>query len=381
MPWSASNHVDERLKFVACHLDGLYSMTELCTRFGISRECGYRWLRRYRASGPAGLQNRSSAPHSHPSQISGWIREMLIEAKRAHPHWGPRKIVAFLERRRPELRLPAASTVGMLFSREGLVDHRRRSRAPDQARPIHRQPLAPNDVWAADFKGEFRTMDGRYCYPLTVTDGFSRFLLGCDALASTRERKVRGVFQRLFQVYGLPEAMRTDNGLPFASPALAGLSSLSVWWIKLGIRRQRIRPGRPADNGRHERMHRTLKAETTRPPGADLRRQQLHFDAFRHEFNEERPHEALCQASPASHYHRSDRSLPARLPTPEYLGHWERRKVDARGRIRFNTHQYFLSTTLSGEYVGLEEVGDGIWSIHFYQEQLARLSERFRTVS
>lgn len=235
---------------------------------------------------------------------------------------------------------------------------------------------APNQLWCADFKGQFPTRDAVLCYPLTVTDAHSRFLLGCTALLSVREEGAMAAFTQLFRAYGLPDAIRTDNGVPFATNALCGLSALSVWWTKLGIAHERIEPGRPEQNGRHERMHRTLKAETTRPPQQNQDAQQKRFDLWCEEFNTERPHEALHHATPAEHYEPSSRALPEKLPAPEYPGHFLVRKVCNAGTFRLKNRQPFLSSTLKQERIGLEEINDGLWSLYFYDRLIARLSER-----
>jgi transposase InsO family protein len=376
MPWKRTRPVDERLDFIAAHHSGLYSMSELCLRFGISRRIGYKWLHRYEAEGPPGLLARSHAPQHCPHKLSTEIEAVLLEAKCAHPSWGPRKILPYLARRRPDLVLPVASTAGELFRRNGLTECKRRRRG-------HRHPGAsplvagaPNEVWTADFKGQFKTGDGLYCFPLTIADAYSRYLLACAARLSVKQIEAQPVFEALFREYGLPSAIRTDNGAPFATPAFCGLSKLSVWWIKLGIRHQRIEPGRPEQNGAHERMHRTLKAEATRPPERDQAAQQRRFNRFCAEYNQERPHEALGQQVPVSRYDVSSREMPERLPRPEYPGHFEIRRVSRAGTFRFQTRQLFLSDTLLEEDIGLEETDDGIWSIYFFDVLLARLDER-----
>jgi putative transposase len=376
MPWKETDPMKERVQFIAAYLSEVYSMTELCERFGIRRNTGYKWVRRYTEQGVVGLQEKSRAPHRCPQRISAEVEAALLEAKRAHPHWGPRKLLPFLARHRPALTFPAASTAGALFQRAGLSQsctRRRRHRHPG-AIPL--QAEAPNAVWTADFKGQFRTGDGFYCYPLTVADAYSRFLLSCSARLSTKQVEARPIFERLFHEYGLPEAIRTDNGAPFATPAFCGLSKLSVWWIKLGIRHQRIAPGRPEQNGAHERMHRTLKAEATRPPERHQHAQQVRFDCFCREYNEERPHEALDYRTPASVYQPSTRPMPTILPQPAYPGHYLVRRVSNAGTFRFQARQLFISDTLLQEEIALEETGDGIWSIYFYEVLLARLNER-----
>lgn len=376
MPWRETEAVNERMKFVVAHQSGLYSMTELCLRFGISRECGYEWLRRYQAEGVEGLKDRSHAPKHCPHRMSEAILELLLDARQQHPSWGPRKVLPYLKKRHPGLVLPAASTVGELFKREGLTQSKRRRRRSVHPGARVLSPEAPNEVWTADFKGQFKTGDGLYCYPLTVADAYSRYLLGCAARLSVKQREARPVFEQLFREQGLPEAIRTDNGAPFATPAFCGLSKLSVWWIKLGIRHDRIEPGRPEQNGSHERMHRTLKAEATRPPAADQQKQQECFDRFCTVYNQERPHEALGMRTPAELYRCSHRPMPERLSEPEYPGHFEVRRVSNAGTFRFKSRQPFLSDTLLQELIGLEETEDGVWSIYFYNVLLCRLDER-----
>jgi transposase InsO family protein len=370
--------MSERRAFLDAYEHGGYSVTELCERFGISRKTGYKWLARAQSDAPEGLAERSRAPKSHPNQTPDQITRILVSAREKHPHWGPVKLRHWLLARQPELeeRLPAPSTIGAILKRHGLVKpHPRRRRWPHTTGRIVQAPTA-NAVWAADFKGQFRTQDGKECFPLTITDAYSRFLLSCQALESVAGQGVRPVFEQVFQTYGLPEAIRTDNGSPFASRAIAGLSSLNVWWHKLGIEHQRIAPGRPEQNGRHERMHRTLKQETTRPPQATLAAQQLRFDAFRQEYNDERPHAALLGRVPTSVYTASLRPYPACLAKPEYSGHLEVRQVSNSGMFRFHARQIFLSEALAKETIGLEEIDDGVWSVYFYDLLLARLDER-----
>lgn len=376
MPWRESGPVDERTRLIEAHESGLYTMTEVCDSFGVSRKTGYKWLGRYRAGGRAALGDRSRAPLHSPQRMDEAIERLLLEVRSARPRWGPRKILAYLAREQPELagRLPAASTAGDLFKRKGLVKERRRRRARafDPAGVL--ETGAPNEIWTADYKGEFRMKNGRYCYPLTLVDAHSRFLLACDAQASTSVAGARKGCLEAFRAYGLPQAIRTDNGTPFAGHGQSGLSQLSVWWIKLGIRPQRIPKGRPDQNGAHERMHRTLAEETARPPANDLRRQQARFDDFRRDFNDERPHEALEQQTPASHYHSSVRAYPARLRAPEYPGHFERRTVDQSGSFKFRGLRRFIAQPLAGELLGFVETGTDLWSIRFYGHELGRMN-------
>lgn len=374
--------VNDRLQFIAAHQSGMYTMKELAARFRISRQAGHEWVNRYNAEGADGLKPRSHAPHHCPHRMSEDVAELLLEARRAHPTWGARKLIPWLTGKRPELegQLPAASTVADLLQRRGLVEPRRRRRRVEHEAAGPLQASAPNQVWAADYKGQFRTRDGRECYPLTVTDAFSRALLLCDALLSVRFSEARPSWERCFRIHGLPDRMRTDNGSPFAAPTPLGLTRLNVWWTKLGIVHDRIEPRRPDQNGSHERMHRTLKAETTRPPGKDQADQQAIFERFRTEFIEERPHEALGQQTPGSLYRRSEREMPDRLPEPEYEGHWEPRRVRPLGTFKFKGREIFLSSVLAGERIALDEVKDGVWSIFFYHVLLARFNERDGTL-
>ena len=379
MPWQESDTVTERLKFIAAHETGLYSMTELCARFGISRKTGYKLVARYKDEGVAGLKDHSHAPRHCPHRTSAEVEAVLLEGRRAHPHWGPKKLVGILAPRHPGLVFPAPSTVGRLLERHELIVKRKRRvpRSPVE-RPPRRLAEAPNTVWSIDFKGEFRTRDGQLCYPLTVQDVCTRYMLGVTGLDSTAGAGVRIAMEALFRERGLPEAIRSDNGVPFVAPHVRGhgLSRLRVWWIKLGIEHDRIDPGRPDQNGRHERMHRTLKAETARPPEADRKAQQTRFDEWRIEYNEVRPHEALGQVPPAVRYTPSPKAYPERLPEPEYPGHFEVRQVRRGGEILFRKRDVFVSETLAHEAVALEEVEDGVWAVWFYDLQIGRLDER-----
>jgi transposase InsO family protein len=351
-------------------------MTELCERYGISRRTGYKWRERYEANGPAGLQERSCAPQHCPHRIDSEMAAAIVEVRRQHPSWGPRKLVAWLEERRPGWAWPAASTVGDLLKGRGLVQPRRRRRHWQHPGAPTVVTGAPNELWTTDFKGQFPTRDGQYCYPLTIVDHHSRYLLACAALSSVRTADTRAIFERVFRAVGLPAAIQSDNGTPFCSTGLHGLSALNVWWMRLGIRRVRIEPSHPEQNGAHERMHRTLKAETTRPPAATRVGQQHKFEAFRYTYNHERPHEALGQQPPARRWRPSEREYPRVLPAPEYPGHHLVRLVGSAGTIGFRGHQVFLSRALEDEHVGLEESGDGVWSVHFSNVLLGKFSER-----
>jgi len=377
MPWEEMTRMEQRARFVEEFDSALYTVTELCRRYGISRKAGYKWLNRWGQEGEQGLQDRSRAPKSSPGRTGDSVVERLLELRRKHPTWGPRKLLVLLDKKYPEEAWPAVSTAGDILKRHGLVQaRRRRDRVPIQ-RGTLTQAKAPNEVWTCDFKGQFRTGDGRLCYPLTVADSFSRYLLGVDGLNSVSTSQSWPVFERLFQEYGLPQVIRSDNGSPFASArAIAGLCRLSVRWIKLGIVPERIEPGHPEQNGSHERMHRDLKQETARPPAANAVAQQELFDRFRHVRNEQRPHEALGQRTPAELYHPSLRPYPSPMPELRYPGHYEVRYVRPGGEIKFRGRYMFLTEALHGERVGLEEFDDGLWSVYLADVLLARFDER-----
>lgn len=381
MPWQKTDSVNERLRFVAQAQEGLYSIQELSLRYGVSRQTGYATVNRYAKLGVDGLKDGSHAPRHCPHRMPELMQELLLEARRAHPTWGPRKILAWLGPRYPEMELPAASTVGDLYSRELLVKRRPRRRNWGQPGRATVTVADPNDLWTIDFKGEFRTLDGVLCYPITIADAHTRFLLAVDGLPSTAHAGAQIVVDRVFREYGLPAVIRSDNGGPFATKAIAGLSRLSVWWTQLGIKHDRIEPGRPDQNGSHERMHLTLKQEAVVPPAPDAQAQQERFDTFREEFDTERPHESLGMRTPGSLYTRSPRELPERLPEPEYPAHCIIRQVRANGILYFRDRSIFLSELLIGQMVALEEIADGVWSIYFYDLLLARLDERTWTLS
>jgi transposase InsO family protein len=370
--------MDERIRFVLACEDGIFSVSELCARFDISRKTGYKWLERYAATGVNGLANQSRAPKTTPHKLRDCVAEAIIQARRDHPDWGARKLLVWLASHRPELadQLPAASTANAVLAGAGLLTPQRGRRRYKHPGGAGLSTTAPNDVWTADFKGQFWLGNGQICYPLTVADGHTRYLLGCTGLSSVEQVGVIPIFTALFNQFGLPQAIRTDNGVPFATSALAGLSKLNVYWLKQGIAHQRIASGRPEQNGRHERMHRTLKAKTTRPAEADIAAQQARFDAFGQEYNTERRHEALGMQVPATLYTRSPRRLPAQESEPNYPSHMQIRWVSNAGTFRFKRHQVFLYRPLIHEYIALEETADGIWSIYFYDVVVARLDER-----
>ena len=375
MPWRDSSPMDQKTQFIADYLRHMLSISELCRHYNISRKTAYKWIDRYLDEGSSGLDDRSRRPHTCPHQTSDKVIESILQARRHHPTWGAKKLLKLRSRLQPQGEWPARPTVCDLLSRHGLVKKPRRRRLIGHPGKPTSVISAPNQVWTADFKGQFKTRDAHYCYPLTVADSFSRYLLGCQALLSTSCADSKPVFRRLFQEFGLPQRIRTDNGVPFATVSLARLSTLSAWFIRLGIMPELIEPGKPQQNGRHERMHRTLKAEATRPPAANCRTQQRTFNRFRHEFNNERPHEALALETPAALYQSSPRPYPAKLPPLEYPTHFETRYVSKNGGIRWNCAWVNVSITCAGEYVGLEEVDNGIWNVYFGPLKLGRLSE------
>jgi putative transposase len=381
MPWKETTPVDQRMRFIAALSSCEYTMSELCRKYGISRKTGYKWADRYTEEGIAGLQDRSRRPTSCPHRTDGRCEKALVKARQTHPRWGPKKLLVGLYRRHPDWPWPSVSTAGSILKRHGLVAARRgRRRTPAPGKP-RVEPKGPNEVWTTDFKGEFRLGNRQLCYPLTVVDGYSRYLLGCRARRSTGYEQARPVYEELFATYGLPRQILSDNGPPFAAArAVRRLSRLSVWWIKLGITPVLIQPAHPEQNGRHERMHRTLKAETARPPAADERLQQQGFDRFRQEYNRQRPHEGIGLRTPAELYETSPRPYPHDEPAVLYPGHFELRRVRTKGDIRWRGQRHFLSEALSGETVGLEEVDDGLWSLRFGPLLLGRYDERDKSL-
>ena len=379
MPWRECSVTQERLRFVARLLEG-EGMSEVCRSFGISRKTGYKIFNRYKDQGLDALADRSRRPVRYANQLPDQVERLIVDLKRDKPHWGARKIRELLVRKLAgDVRLPAKSTVHAVLDRHGLVRRARARRNRAQGTPLS-SPAVPNALWCADFKGEFKLGDGRYCYPLTVSDQASRYLLLCEALESTREAPVFEAFQQLFRERGLPVAIRSDNGLPFASPnGLYNLSRLSVWWLRLGIAIERIKPGHPQQNGRHQRMHLTLKKETTRPPGANILQQQARFDDFIREFNAERPHEALAMKCPAQFYTASLRPYNG-LPELQYPWHDRDILVTACGRICMHRKKINVSSVLAGQKLGIKEVDDGIWLVSFMQYDLGYIDLEQRTL-
>jgi len=372
--------MEERLRFVARLLEG-EAMSDVCRSFGISRKTGYKIYNRYKELGLDGLTDRSRRPVRYANQLPEPVERLIVETKKERPHWGARKIREVLVRRLAgDVRIPAKSTVHAVLDRHGLVKRakdRRRQKA--KGTPLS-AGAAPNDLWCADFKGEFRLGDRRYCYPLTVTDHASRFILTCEALESVKEAGAIPAFQTLFKERGLPGAIRSDNGVPFASPnGLYGLSKLSVWWLRLGVNIERIKPGCPQQNGRHERMHLTLKKETAQPAMANILQQQARFDDFVAEFNDERPHEALKMKTPAEVYQPSARPYRG-LPALDYPFHDREIMVTSCGRICMHSKKINISTVLAGQRLGIKEVADGIWLTSFMQYDLGYIDLEQKTL-
>ena len=364
MPWREGSAMDERCQFVLDARRDLGHFTEQCARYGISTKTGYKWLGRYRQGGIANLQDQSRAPKHHPNEISSETKKAILEARRAHATWGPKKLRIVLQRADGERSWPALSTIGEIIRSHGLsVPRSRRRHATPTTQPFA-DCNASNRVWCADYKGWFRTGDGHRCDPLTITDGFSRYLLRCQVVEAQSYEVAHGIFEATFREYGMPMAIRTDNGPPFATTGLAGLSRLSVWWLRLGIELERIQPGKPQQNGRHERMHLTLKQETAYPPCQNLRAQQRRFDSFREEYNRVRPHEALEMKTPASLYQPSRRCYPARLLGFEYDDEMTTRLIGARGEFYWKGNRIFLSEVLQGERIGLRCYQDRFWKIY-----------------
>jgi transposase InsO family protein len=368
MPWLESRAMDERLRFVVDWLSEKGSRTELCEAYGISRRTGYKWMARYVADGPAGLADRSRAPLAHGRATPEDLVEKIVALKHSRPSWGPRKLVAKLEQLHPQLAWPSHSTAHEILKRAGLVSSRRVRRHPPPRLGELVIPERPNQVWAVDHKGWIRLRDGQRCEPLTLVDTYSRFLLAVSAGGGAGEALARPIMERAFSAYGLPEVIRSDNGPPFASASVTGLTRLSVWWIKLGVRPERIRPGKPQENGRLERLHRTL-LEAMRPAAADRAAQARRFEAFRQDYNHERPHQALNQTAPAGFYAPSPRSLPARLSEPDYAPGQAVRRVRTNGDIKLGGHLVHVSSALAGETIALEPLERG-WRLWFYKQPI-----------
>lgn len=381
MPWRERSPVDLRVQFIGEYQTELWSMTELAEQYGISRKTAYKWVTRYERGGAAALLDQSRRPWTQPSATDPRLIAALLAVRRRHPRWGAKKLLAVVKRQDARAAWPSRSTVCDVLRRHALVVPRPRRRPMPHGGHALAPITGPNETWTTDFKGEFRTGDRRYCYPLTLRDGFSRYVLRCDALLSRSYALTRARFERAFADYGLPVRIRSDNGGPFAGPGLGRLSRLNVWWIRLGIVPERIGLGRPEQNGSHEQFHRVLKADTTRPPAATARAQQRRFGAFYREYNEVRPHESLDDQPPATRYTASPRPLPTRLAPLEYPGHMEVRRVSSAGCISWRGTPIFLTEVLEGEHVALEEVADGQWTLSFAAVRLGRLDERTQTIT
>jgi transposase InsO family protein len=378
--------MDQRREFIVDYHRGLWSVRELCSRAGISRKTGYKWIERYEREGPSGLADRSRRPHTSPLATPDPIVTALVALRRRRPSWSAKKLLWQLARDQPEWPLPAVSTAQAICKRHGLVvPRRRRPRQGAQTARARTASAAPNEVWTADFKGEFRTGDGQYCYPLTLLDDYSRFVLACDAHLHPSHPATVATFRHVFRTYGLPQVIRTDNGAPFAnSMALARLSRLAVWWLRLGITPETIAPARPEQNGRHERFHRTLKREAIRPPSASRAAQQRRFTRYRHDFNVNRPHEALGQQPPAEVYVASTRRVPTAVPGFHYPPHFETRRVGANRCMSWHGRRVLVGSALIGETIGLEERADGQWIVYIgphylgiFLEQDGRIEDRY----
>jgi transposase InsO family protein len=368
--------MDQKIQFISDWLEDIYTMTALCEEYGISRKTGYKWINRYETVGIDGLKTQSRRPHHHPDRIDDTRRALLIEAKLAHQAWGPKKIVDYVRRQYPQQAWPVDSTVGEILKRAGLVKPRKRRRRMAADSQPFKTCDRPNAVWSADFKGDFALGNRQRCYPLTLSDNDSRYLLQCRGLTRTRERDVHPWFEWSFREYGLPDAMRIDNGPPFASLALGGISQLSKWWIKLGIKPERIKPGNPQQNGRHERMHRSLKAEAITPPKYSLAAQQRAFDGFVKEFNKDRSHEALQRKTPGQVYTPSHRAYPEKIRSVEYDEAHIIRQVRHNGEIKWQGQYLYVSQVLAKEPVGLRQVNEFQWQLYFSFYLLGTYDER-----
>ena len=376
MAWRVTDVLNERMRFVV-RLEAGERMVDLCEEFGISRKTGYKFWERYKKGGPEALGDFSRRPRRFPNRTRAEIEDLILAARERYPTWGPKKLEVLLEQENPGVAIPVASTIGEILSRSGLVRPRRRRYRSSPTPPDQlTQAAAPNDVWCVDFKGQFRLGNGRYCYPLTITDLHSRYLVACDSQENTRTESAISSFERAFKTHGLPKVIRSDNGSPFASTGLGGLSRLSVWWMRLGIRPERIQPGHPEQNGQHERMHRTLKADTTRPAAANHLQQDERFEEFRQTFNEKRPHEALDMATPSTFYTPSTRVYPEVLDDPAYPLHDRVTRVQTCGHINASRDcRGFVGAAIGGELVGLRDLETG-WLVTFLNRDLGLLAHR-----
>lgn len=380
MPWRVRNVSNERLEFVR-RLERGERMTELCREFGISRKTGYKFWNRYKERGAEALGDYSRRPHRMPTRTSSEIAEVIVEARRRFPAWGPVALRAWLLRENPALPVPSPSTIGKILKSAGLVPRRRRRKRRSKPTPPAEltQAIEPNDVWTADYKGQHRMRDGGMCFPLTIMDLASRFVISVEALSSTKAESAMAVFEQAFRQHGLPRVIRTDNGSPFASVGLAGLSRLSAWWVRLGIKPERIEPGQPQQNGAHERMHRTLKASMGEP-GRNLLQQQERYDEFRASYNHHRPHRALGLKVPADIYRGSERAHPLFLQDPTYPLCDKVMTVQAGGRVHLPTGAIYVGRNLALQPVGLKKLPDGRWLVHFMDTIVGVIDTQTRTM-
>jgi putative transposase len=375
MPWEGVTVSEQRERFLQDYQLNYYRIADLAERFSISRKTAYKWIDRFEENGRNGFQELSRRPNSCPWETDEKVKDEVVDLRKKHPNWGPKKLLDLLKRQQKISDIPSVATVARVLARKGLSRSKRRYRRVHPGCP-RGVPQGPNDIWGADYKGQFRLGDSRYCFPQTVSDLYSRYLLGCDGHERVNYIQTKQHFDRLFRTYGLPNRIRTDNGVPFASNALARLSHLSVWFIKLGIYPELIEPGKPQQNGVHERMHRTLKHDATIPPSHGMVGQQRRFDRFQKEYNQERPHEALGMKTPAEVYYQSPRIMPERIETYSYPDNYLVRRVSRCGTIRVFHNQVFVSQTLDEDYVGLEEVDDGVYDLYFCFYQIGRYELR-----
>jgi transposase InsO family protein len=383
MPWKVSSVVDQRLQFLSSYQREEMSVTDLCHEFGISRPTAYRWINRYKEVGPEGLLDLSRRPHSCSHATPDAVVNAILSLRAKHPSWGARKLKARLEKVEPGVYWPAASTFGSILSRAGLTSPTKKKRRTTPYSEPFSEVTAPNQLWCMDFKGCFMTGDGTRCDPFTITDAHSRYLIRCQVVSRMDLSQVRAICEAAMREYGLPSRIRTDNGAPFAGAGLLGLSKLFLGWMKMGIVHERIQPGRPQQNARHERMHRTLKADTANPPAATLRLQQKRFDQFRHVFNHERPHEGLDNETPGSLYQPSTKMFPRTIPEYVYPNGFVTRRVNNSGDISWHKDRVFISEVFRFEEVGLEEVEDRIYKVFFRQVEIGEFDAealRFRPI-
>jgi putative transposase len=378
MPWKETCVMDERTKFIGRHLSG-EKIAPLCREFGISRVTGHKIIDRYEHGGIKGIYNRSRSPHKHPNQTPFEVEQLIVRVKKEKDKWGAPKIRRLVANKYPSIKLPSTSTIHCILERHGFVKKRRKRNKFKATASYLSTPKSPNDLWCTDFKGQFRMLNKDYTYPLTLTDQVSRFLLSCESLESTSESPCFPVFEEAFQEYGLPRAIRSDNGIPFASGcSMWNLTKLSVWWIRLGIKLERIEPGNPQQNGRHERMHRTLKLEAANPPSSNQLQQQEKFDHFKDEFNCERPHQALNMKCPNDVYQKSPRSYQG-LPDITYPGFDKTLLISNCGRICIGRQiKVHISKAFANQPIGLKQVDAGIWQVDFMSYTLGYFDEESR---